>query len=146
MIKPSLACKTHERYSEIVNRHLIPALGRVLLAKLQPMHIQSYYSQALVSGRLDLKGGLSAQTVLHHHRVLHSALQQAVKWQLLLRNTADAVEPPKPEQKEMRALDEEKSAWLFNAAAGTRLYVPILIAVTTGMRRGEILALRWRDI
>ncbi len=146
MIRPSLGGKTHERYSEIVNRHLIPAFGTMPLAKVQPIHIQGYYSIALESGRLDGKGGLSAQTVLHHHRVLHGALQQAVKWQLLVRNPADAVEPPRPEQKEMRALDEDRSIWLLDAAHGTRLYVPILIAITTGMRRGEILALRWRDV
>jgi integrase len=146
MTKPSLAGKTHERYAEIVKRHLVPALGAVFLAKIQPMHIQSYYLRALESGRLDGNGGLSAQTVLHHHRVLHGALQQAVKWQLLVRNPADAVEPPKPEQKEMRALDEDRSAWLLEAADGNRLYIPILIAITTGMRRGEILGLMWRDI
>jgi len=129
-----------------VKRHLIPALGAVLLAKIQPMHIQNCYSRALESGRLDNKGGLSAQTVLHHHRVLHGALQQAVKWQLMVRNPADAVETPKPERKEMRALDEDMSAWLLEAAEGNKLYVPILTAITTGMRRGEILALRWRDV
>jgi integrase len=146
MLKPSLAGKTHERYAEIVNIHLIPALGGISLSKLQPMHIQPYYSQALDTGRKDGNGGLSARTVLHHHRVLHNALNQAVKWQLLARNPAAAVEPPKPEQKEMRALDEDTSAWLLAAAQGSRLYIPILIAITTGMRRGEILALRWMDI
>jgi integrase len=110
------------------------------------MHIQSYYSKALESGRLDGKGGLSAQTVLHHHRVLHDALQQAVRWRLLGRNSAAAVEPPKPERKEMRALDEGCSAWLLDAAQGNRLYLPILLAIATGMRRGEILALCWRDV
>jgi integrase len=146
MLKPSLAGKTHERYAEIVNIHLIPALGGVSLSKLQPMHIQAYYSQALEIGRRDGTGGLSARTVLHHHRVLHNALNQAVKWQLLARNPAGAVEPPKPEQKEMQALDEDTSAWLLAAAQGSRLYIPILIAITTGMRRGEILALRWVDV
>lgn len=146
MIKPSLAGKTHERYAEIVNRHLVPAFGRTVLPNLQPIHIQAYYSQALESGRLDRKGGLSAQTVLHHHRVLHGALHQAVKWRLLARNPADAVEPPKPEQKEMRALDEDRSAWLLAVAQGNRLYIPILLAITAGMRRGEILALRWIDV
>jgi integrase len=86
MLKPSLAGKTHERYAEIVNIHLIPALGGISLSKLQPMHIQPYYSQALDTGRKDGNGGLSARTVLHHHRVLHNALNQAVKWQLLARN------------------------------------------------------------
>ena len=80
------------------------------------------------------------------HRVLHKTLGQAVKWQLLARNPADAVEPPRPRHREMRALDEDETAALLRRARDSRLYLPILLAVTTGMRRGEILALRWQDI
>ncbi len=142
----NVAGKTFERYTAIVNHHLAPALGSLPLAKLQPLHIQGCYSQALQGGRRDgREGGLSPQTVLHHHRVLRQALQQAVRWQLLARNPADAVEPPRPQPQEMRALDEAQTAWLIDAAQGTRLYIPVLLAVTTGMRRGEILALRWRE-
>ena len=134
------------RYEEIVRCHLSPRLGHIPLSKLQPLHIQSYYSEALLSGRRRGKGGLSAQTVLHHHRVLREALQQAVKWLLLARNPADAVEPPRPKRREMRALDGEATGKLLRAATETRLYVPIMIAVTTGLRRGEILGLRWEDV
>ena len=90
--------------------------------------------------------GLSARTVLHMHRVLRSALQQAVRWQLLGRNPCDAVKPPRPERTEVNALDEKQTAQLLELAAGTRLYVPVLLAVTTGMRRGEILGLTWADV
>lgn len=145
--RTNVAGKTFERYQEIVKRHLVPAIGQLLLPKVTPLQIQSYYVKALQSGRLDGKdGGLSAQTVVHHHRVLREALQQAVKWQLLARNPADAVEPPTVQQKEMRALTEDETAWLLEAAGGTRLYAPILLTVTTGLRRGELLAVRWRDI
>lgn len=89
--------------------------------------------------------GLSPQTVLHHHRVLREALGRAVKWQLLIRNPADAVEPPKAARREMRAISEAETAWLLEVAQGTRFYVPVLLAVTTGMRRGEFLALQWGD-
>ena len=88
--------KTHERYSEIVSSHLRPALGHIALERLRPLHIQSYYDEALRTGRKDGKGGLSAQTVLHHHRVLHGALRQALRWQMIARNPAEAVEPPRP--------------------------------------------------
>ena len=74
----AVAPKTFERYAEIIRRHLIPAFGAQVLAKLHPLHIQSHYTEALESGRLDGKGGLSARTVLHHHRILHEALKQAV--------------------------------------------------------------------
>lgn len=144
--KSNVAAKTFEGYTEFVRKHFTPALGHHPLAKLQPLHIQAYYTKALESGRRDGKGGLSARTVLHHHRVLREALQQAVKWQLLVRNPADAVEPPRPEQKQMAVLDEDQAKRLLTAAEGTRLHIPVLLAVTTGMRRGEILGLRWTDV
>jgi integrase len=89
---------------------------------------------------------LSAQTVLHHHRVLRQALHQAVRWQLLMRNPADAVDPPRPRRREMQALDDDQIAQLLDAAKGGNHFMPVLIAVTTGLRRGEILALRWQDV
>jgi len=138
--------KTFERYAEIVNQHLIPALGHHRLDKLLPLHIQSYYSDALTSGRKDGKGGLSAQTVLHHHRVLHSALRQAVRWQLVARNVADAVEPPRPKRSQPRVLDEEGTSRLVRAARGTPYAMPAMLAVATGLRRGELLALRWENV
>ena len=141
-----VAAKTFERYAEIVRLHLIPALGHHPLAKLQPLHIQAHYSQALQDGRRDGKGGLLAQTVLHHHRILKEALQQAVRWQLLARNPADAVDPPRPRRREMRALDDAPTAVLLTAAEGTSLHIPVLLAVTTGLRRGEVVGLRWSDV
>lgn len=144
--KSNVSAKTYQTYAEFVRLHLAPALGHHQLAKLAPLHIQEYYTRALESGRKDGKGGLSAQSVLHHHRVLHEALHQAVKWQLLARNPADAVEPPRPASTEMAALDVSETARLLEAAAGTWLHLPILLAVTTGMRRGELLGLRWQDV
>lgn len=144
--RANVSGKTYERYEEIVRRHLAPALGSRTLSKLQPLQIQSYYSRALETGRLDGAGGLSRQTVLHHHRVLSEALNRAVKWQLIVRNPADAVEAPRPARKEMNALDEAQTAWLLEVVDGTDLNIPVLLAVTTGMRRGEFLALRWTDI
>lgn len=146
--KPNIAGKTFERYAEIARRQLAPALGKILLSKLSPLQIQAAHAKALTSGRLDGKKGgvLSAQTVLHHHRVLREALNQAVKWRLLARNPADAVDPPKPQRKEMHAIDATKMAWLLDIVGGTRLYMPVLLALTTGMRRGEFLGVRWADI
>lgn len=145
-VKLNVRGKTFERYQEIVGRHLSQALGKILLSKLTPLHVQQYYATAIQSGRLDGKGGLSAQTVLHHHRILRESLHQAVRWQILVRNPADAVEPPTPTRQEMRALSESETAWLLEASSGARLHLPILLAVTTGLRRGELLAHRWSDI
>ncbi len=144
--KPKVVGTTYERYEEIVRVHLTPALGHLLLSKLQPLDIQSYYSWALQNGRKDGRGGLAAQTVLHHHRVLRQALKHAVRWQLVSRNPADAVEPPRPFRKEMRVLDASQNTQLEEAARGTHLYMPILLALATGMRRGELLAVRWHDV
>ncbi len=143
----NVAGKTFERYCGVVRRQLIPDIGALPLAKLQPLHIQAHYTAKLEGGRLDGRpGGLSAQTIVHHHRILNEALDRAVKWGLLTRNPAAAAEPPKPQKREIRAIDEDESVWLIDAALGTRLYIPVFLAVTTGMRRGEILALRWSDV
>jgi integrase len=104
------------------------------------------YAKALKSGRRDGKGGLGPETVRYMHRVLRHALQQAVRWQLLVRNPCDAVNPPKIERKEMKALDVGGTAALIEKARDTSLFVPILLGVLCGMRRGEITALRWRSI
>lgn len=144
--KPRVSPKTYERYSQIVTREIKPELGQHALAKLRPLHIQAFYAKALAEGRKNGKGGLSPQTVLHFHRLLHKALDQAVKWQMLPRNPASAVEPPRPQREQMRALDETETAKLLRLVFGTQLYMPALLAVTGGLRRGEILALRWQDM
>jgi len=145
--KPNVAAKTFERYEGIIRRHLIPNLGGYPISKLQPLHVQEYYSRALQNGRLDKRpGNLSPTTILHHHRVLKEALGQAVKWQIVPRNPADAVEPPRPARNEMRVLTAEQIDRLLEAARETYLHTPIMLAVATGMRRGEVLALRWQDV
>ena len=112
--KPKVSPKTYERYQEMIDGHISPALGSYLLPKLAPLQIQAFYSRALAKGRKDGKGGLSAQSVVHFHRVLHKAFAQAVKWQLLARNPIQAVEPPRAERQEMRALDEDETASLLS--------------------------------
>jgi integrase len=80
------------------------------------------------------------------HRILRQALAQAVLWDLLGRNPADAVEPPKTERRQMNALDADATAALVDAARNTGLFVPVLLAVMCGIRRGEIAALRWKSV
>jgi integrase len=138
--------KTYQEYEGILIKHVIPRLGQTRLSSLSPLNIEGYYQQLLKSGRLDGKGGLSAQTVLHHHRLLHRALRQAVAWRLISANPVDAVTSPRVEKKEMTVLTEQETVLLLEYARPTRLYIPILLATTTGMRRGEILGLKWEDI
>jgi integrase len=138
--------RSHERYAEICRKNLVPLLGGLTLPKLQPAHISTAYAKALASGRRDGTGGLSARTVTHMHRVLRQALQQALRWQLLARNPADAVKPPKVERKQMNVLDTDATADLIEAARGTPLFIPIMLGVRCGLRRGEVVALHWRNV
>ena len=142
----AVSLKTYERYSEIVEKHLIPAVGATKLTDLKPLAIQAYYSEALTNGRRDGKGGLAPRTVLHHHRVLCEALRQAVRWRLLAISPAEAVEPPRPDHAEIEILMDDELHTVLRMARSTRSYPPILLAATTGMRRGEVLGLRWRDV
>lgn len=142
----TVSAKTLERYREIVDCHIVPRIGAVQLAKLKPLHVQTFYADLLREGRRDGKGGLSARTVHHIHRLLSNALRQAVKWEMLPRNPAAAVEAPTPEHREIEVLDDAQVATLLRTMKGTRHYTPTLVAATTGLRRGELLGLRWQDV
>ena len=138
--------RTYEGYQMILEVHIIPALGGIPLPKLQPAKIQEYYARALKEGRRDGKGGLSARSVLSHHRVLRQALAYAVKWGLLVRNPAEAVDPPRPVNKEMTTLDERGVDAFLDAAEQTPFYHLFHLATYTGLRRSELLGLRWKDV
>jgi integrase len=143
----NVGAKTFERYQGIIEHHFKPAFRSLPLQKLTPLHIQAHYAASLKGGRKDgREGGLSTQTVLHHHRVLSEALGAAVQWQLLVRNPCDAVQPPAVRPKEAAVIDETQIAWLIEASQGTRLYIPIVLAVSAGLRRGEILAATWSNL
>ncbi len=118
-VSSNVGPRTRERYVEIIHAHLIPALGSIPLTTLRSQHIQTYYGKALESGRRDGNGGLSAQTVQHHHRVLYEALKHAVKHGILMRNVAEAVDPPRPEHKEMVTLAPEHINKLLDAVCDT---------------------------
>lgn len=142
----NLAASTAASYRRIIHRHLVPALGQIPLTKLQPLHIQSYHTHVLRAGRLNGPGGLSARTGQYHHAVLREALQQAVRWQLIPRNPADAVRAPRPKRAETRVLAADEVRQLLESAVGQRDYELIVTALGTGARQGELLALRWRDV
>lgn len=144
--KSRVSNSTYETYETLIRVHLKPGLGRILLTKLSPAQIQSFYTDRLERGRVDGTGGLSRRSVLHLHRVLSEALNQAVKWQWLARNPAAGAEPPTPTEKEMSTVDEDGSLRLLEEAADSWLYLPILLGLTLGVRRGEVLGLRWTDV
>jgi integrase len=145
-VKPRISPRTHERYTEIVRKNVVPAIGSVYLTKLRPAQIAGAYSNALAGGRRNGKGGLAPSTVVYMHRLIKQALGQAVRWELLARNPADAVDPPKVERAALTTYDIDQTAELLERLRGTRLRLPVLIAVMCGLRRGEIVALRWKHI
>jgi integrase len=141
-----LAPRTAEGYELVVRRHLIPALGQIALTGLKPEHIQHYQSEKLSRGRADGKGGLSPRTVRHHYMALHAALERAVKMGLVVRNAADAVSPPRFQRHQWQSLSEFGVGSVLEAARATPYYVLFYQALFTGMRRSELLALRWCDV
>jgi integrase len=147
--RQEVAPRTAERYGEIVANYLVPALGNLQLAKVAPIHLQDAYNALATGGRRDGKpGGLSPRTRRHIHRILSSALARAVEQQLIARNPCDAFKKrlPKVERRELATLTAEQSARLLDSIRSHRVYWPVLLALATGMRRGEILALRWRNV
>jgi integrase len=148
-VREEVSPKTYERYSEIARHFLVPALGNLELGKLAPSHIQEAYNGWAMGGRRDGKaGGLSARTRRHIHRILRSALARAVEQQIIARNPADVFKKrlPKVERHVPTTLTAEQSARLLQAIAHSRVYWPVLLALSTGMRRGEVLAVRWKNV
>jgi integrase len=148
-VRQEVTPKTHEGYVDIVRGFLAPALGNLQLTKLAPPHIQAFHNSIATGGRRDGKpGGLSAQTRRHCHRILSSALARAVEQQLLIRNPAAVFRRrlPKIERHEMATLTADQAAALLDAIRHRRVYWPVVIALATGARRGEICALRWRHV
>jgi integrase len=146
-IKSQVSPKSFERYAGIVNQNITPALGAVVLTKLKPAQISDLYASALAGGRRDDKaGGLAPRTVGHMHRVLKQALNQAVRWELLNHNPADAVDPPKVEWKPVQTYDLPQTADVIEHFRGRALFIPVLLASLCGLRRGEICAMRWKNV
>lgn len=144
-----LSPSTLTGYAAIVRLYLTPMLGRVQLQKLTPAMIEKAYTDLQQDDTLGRNGGIGARTALHVHRVLHAALRRAVRLQMLPRNPCESVEAPKPKKAQTGALDEAGVTRMLQSlreSPDSTLYVAVLLAVYTGMRRGELLALRWSDV
>jgi integrase len=146
--------RTAARYRQIVERNITPRIGHVPLRKLTAAHIEAFeaglqcdgWVKPKAKGKEDRHRGLSKQTVLHVHRILSQALNHAVRLEVLVKNPARQVTPTKPDKLEIKILDKQEIPALLKAAKGTSLYVPVLVGITTGIRRGELLGLRWSDV
>jgi integrase len=130
---------TYVSYRSIMKKHLISGLGHIYLQKLTPQDIQNLYAQKI-------RSGLKPRTVEKIHAVLHKALSNAVRWNLVSTNVASLVSVPRPERYEGPVLTSSQARQLIETVKGNRMETILTLAITTGMRRGEILALRWIDI
>jgi integrase len=138
-VRGSVRQSTYDRDANLIYNHLKPALGRIKLKKLSAAHVQHFYRDRLDSG-------LSASTVHKMHAILHKALARAVAWHMVPRNVTEAVEPPRPAPKEMRPLSPAEARRLLDTVRGERFEALYVLAITTGMRQGELLALKWQDV
>jgi integrase len=138
--RPKLRGVTLDSYEMLMRCHLKPSLGHLPLRDLRPEHVQHLYNEKR-------QQGLSARTVRYLHTILHGALTQAEKNQLVARNVVTLVEPPRKERKEMQTLTlAQVASTLLPAIEADRLGAAVFLAFGTGLRRGELLGLRWRDI
>lgn len=134
-VRPS----THRGYQQHVVLHIVPAIGSIRLDKLTGQDLARLYADRLAAGK-------SARTVELTHSVLHSALKQAVRWDLIARNPADLVSPPRPRRPEIRPLTSVQARTLLATAVGDPLEALYVLALSTGMRQGELLGLTWAAV
>ncbi len=138
-VRGTVRISSYQRYEDIVRLHLIPEIGHVKIKDLNPLQVQKIYSKKM-------RSGLSARTVQYIHRTLSKSLKQAVKWGYVGRNVCESVEPPKPIKKEIQPLAYEQVETFLSVTEGFWWQAFYLTGVTTGMRSGELLGLKWKDL
>lgn len=144
----SVSASALHAYRNHVEAHIIPALGTVRLTELRPKHIEKAKARwaSEPAGRRKKKVPLSSRTVHHVFSTLRTALKRALRQRAIAWNPCDGVEPPRVERKEMHALDAVAAAALVKACEQGSVGAAIVTSLGTGLRRGELLALRWGDV
>ena len=137
--RPKLRDKSYRSYESLLRRYVRPALGERILSAITPLDVQSAYQKMI-------DRGLSARTVRYTHSVLRSAIRQAIRWRLLAQDPTDGAQLPRLRRREMRVLGAEQSRAFLSAALKTHYGPVFAVALTTGMRPAEYLALKWQDI
>jgi integrase len=140
VVRPSKAHRTYAAHRQQVETHVSPVLGRVKLSALRKAHVDRLYADLL------LRGGLAPSTVRRVHAVLHAALEEAVRGDLIPRNPAAHANKPKVRQEEIEPLDASQATALLEATRGDRYEALYVLCLTAGLRQGEALGLLWRDI
>jgi integrase len=137
--KRSVRPRTYERYKQAIDLHIIPALGRYQLQKLTVQQVQAFYAK-------EEDKGIAPATIIYHHSVLHNALGKAVAWGLISRNVCDLASLPRKQHYEIQPLTAVQAQKFLDTVHGHRWEALFALALTTGMRRGELLGLKWQDI
>lgn len=137
--QPQLRPVSFDSYEMLIRYHIKPALGHFALKELRPDHLQHFYNAKR-------EAGLSPRTIRYLHTVLHGALKQAMKNQLVIRNVSEATTLPTGKTRKMQPLTLKQVNQFLAAMKKNRLFPALFLEVGTGLRRGEILALRWRDL
>ncbi len=155
-IKTSIKNSTWISYERLIHNHIIPCIGGIKLSKLQTSDLQKFYNDKQTGARLDKKkvngkmvfrdGGISASTIRQINVIMHSALKQALSEQIIHHNIAEFVKLPKLPTKEMKTLDIKDIDRFLEAAKRSRYYMAFYLELYTGMRKGELLGIRWKDI
>lgn len=138
-VEPNPRPSTFRRYQDIMNGHVLPLIGHIKLVKLSPLDIQRLYADRIASG-------LSSTTVHLLHVVLHRTLKQAVRWGMVPRNVTEMVDPPRRTSPEITTWSSDQVADFFAATDQHYLAAFWRLRLPTGMRRGELLRLKWEDI
>jgi integrase len=136
-----ITARTAARYRELAENQIVPHIGNKALQKLRPLDIEEWHTALRNSGRANRNGGLAPRTIRHAHRVLSKALSDAVANEVITKNVAMTKVPKVPDDE--MVIVRDVAALIDNLKTSTRLYVPAMISLFTGMRLGEVLALRW---
>ena len=151
--EPRIRPNTKAYYANYIENHIIPEIGDVPLAKLTTIQIQRFYNNLQKAGRVQRKNfpplkdvSLSPRVVRGVHTLLHNCLEQAVAERLILTNPAQGCKLPQLEKKEMKILPQEKIGMYLAEAERRGLLAAFYLELTTGLRRGELLALQWTDL
>ena len=151
--EPRIRPNTKAYYTNYIENHIIPGIGSVPLDKLTTIHIQRFYNNLQKTGRVQRKNfpelkdkSLSPRVVRGVHTLLRNCLEQAVAERLILTNPAQGCKLPQLEKKEMKILPQEKIGMYLAEAERRGLLAAFYLELTTGLRRGELLALQWTDL
>ena len=141
-VRPS----TYISYEGYIYNHIIPIIGDLPIQKLTPPIVQNFYNDRFLNGRIDGKGGLSSKTLRNMHNMFHQAMEQAKINGLIMQNPTDNAIIPKSQKKEMRVLSVQEQLRLLNVVHLHRLGFAIKFDLATGLRIGELCALKWIDL